>query len=273
MPALSRRRFLRLAAGGLAAAVGAAGPWTRALAQAGDGDYFERMRRFDTDQPGDLYLDEGQLRVAGAVLERLEGVQRHVGFGRFNVLGMDGLLRAGRESSRVGEPPRQELDFIEGLFEADARRYGFMGEKVLPRLSAEVPWDDIEKVPGSGQYLYRGRSLDAYREVAGSIGEDLVLTSGVRGVIKQLHLFLNKALICDGNLSRASRSLAPPGYSFHGIGDFDVGQKDLGRANFTRAFAETDVYRQLLERGYATLRYPEDNLLGVRYEPWHIRVV
>jgi D-alanyl-D-alanine carboxypeptidase len=28
----------------------------------------------------------------------------------------------------------------------------------------------------------------------------------------------------------------------------------------------------LVELGYINMRYPEDNLLGVRYEPWHIKV-
>ncbi len=55
----------------------------------------------------------------------------------------------------------------------------------------------------------------------------MYLTSGVRGVAKQFILFLAKAEANGGNLSLASRSLAPPGYSYHGVGDFDVGEKDL----------------------------------------------
>ena len=75
-----------------------------------------------------------------------------------------------------------------------------------------------------------------------------------------------------GNLSLASRQIAPPGYSFHGISDFDVGQVGYGAANFTERFMYTDVYRRLESLGYLTLRYPQDNLLGVRFEPWHIKV-
>jgi len=99
-----------------------------------------------------------------------------------------------------------------------------------------------------------------------------VLTSGVRSVIKQFLLFLNKAYANDGNLSLASRQLAPPGYSFHGIGDFDVGQAGFGYYNFTEKFIATDVYKKLADLGYLTLRYPQDNMLGVRFEPWHIKV-
>ncbi|HUI27578.1 MAG TPA: M15 family metallopeptidase, partial [Candidatus Kryptonia bacterium] len=99
-----------------------------------------------------------------------------------------------------------------------------------------------------------------------------ILTSGVRGVMKQFALFLRKAFENNANLSLASRSLAPPGYSFHGISDFDVGQVGLGEDNFTRRFTGSEVYRRLIELEYVAIRYPIDNLVGVRYEPWHIKV-
>jgi hypothetical protein len=34
----------------------------------------------------------------------------------------------------------------------------------------------------------------------------------------------------------------------------------------------TEVYKRLKEGGYLLLRYPQDNMLGVRFEPWHIKV-
>ena len=83
---------------------------------------------------------------------------------------------------------------------------------------------------------------------------------------------MSKALKNHGNLSLASRSLAPPGFSFHGVGDFDVGQVGLGADNFTARFVDTDVYRQLKRLDYVNLRYERDNLLGVRFEPWHVKL-
>ena len=53
---------------------------------------------------------------------------------------------------------------------------------------------------------------------------------------------------------------------------FDVGQKGYGKLNFTGTFTETEVYKRLSELGYLQLRYPADNQLGVRYEPWHIKI-
>jgi len=42
--------------------------------------------------------------------------------------------------------------------------------------------------------------------------------------------------------------------------------------NFTEQFTGTEAYRRLVDLGYLNLRYPRDNMLGVRYEPWHIMV-
>ena len=70
----------------------------------------------------------------------------------------------------------------------------------------------------------------------------------------------------------ASRSLAPPGYSFHGVGDFDVGKKGYGIHNFTERFTQTNVYKNLTDLGYIKFRYERDNNFGVRFEPWHIEV-
>jgi LAS superfamily LD-carboxypeptidase LdcB len=51
-----------------------------------------------------------------------------------------------------------------------------------------------------------------------------------------------------------------------------VGQVGYGLANFTARFTTTRVYKILSDLGYLKLRYPQDNLLGVRYEPWHIKL-
>ena len=94
----------------------------------------------------------------------------------------------------------------------------------------------------------------------------------MRGLAKQYHLFLRKAVETQGNLSRAARSLAPPGYSFHAVGDFDIGKLGLGSENFTDRFAETEEFSKLIDLGYVDIRYPESNPFGVRHEPWHIKI-
>jgi LAS superfamily LD-carboxypeptidase LdcB len=57
------------------------------------------------------------------------------------------------------------------------------------------------------------------------------------------------------------------------VGDFDVGKRGFGRKNFSTEFARTEAFQRLLSLGYVQIRYPAGNPYGVRYEPWHIRVV
>jgi LAS superfamily LD-carboxypeptidase LdcB len=131
----------------------------------------------------------------------------------------------------------------------------------------------VVKIPYTGNYLYKGKPLETHDKIKKDIGDNVILTSGVRSIIKQFLLFMKKVSDNNHNLSLASRSLAPPGYSYHGIGDFDVGQVGFGAANFTEDFTTTEIYKRLTESGYIKLRYQKGNLLGVRFEPWHIKVV
>jgi len=118
-----------------------------------------------------------------------------------------------------------------------------------------------------------GDSLNRYQQIRSDVGDNLLLTSGIRNVVKQMHLFLAKTRQSNGNLSKASRSLAPPGYSYHGIGDFDVGKLGLGEANFTIDFSNTEEFKRLITLGYVDIRYTDTNRYGVRYEPWHIKII
>jgi LAS superfamily LD-carboxypeptidase LdcB len=159
------------------------------------------------------------------------------------------------------------------LFSIDANSLGFYGDKVVTRLSSSIFKKDIRKIPGTGHYLFRGDASDTYQRIRKDVGDSVVLTSGIRNVVKQVYLFLNKAAEVDGNLSLASYSLAPPGHSYHAVGDFDVGKRNFGARNFTEDFAQTDEFKRLSDLGYLAIRYPQDNSFGVRYEPWHIKVV
>jgi hypothetical protein len=235
-------------------------------------EYLIKMRNFDKPHKGDFCLEPELLPVLSRTVNRLKRLQRIVGYGNFHLLDFDYALLYARNYSSIGDFPKDELDFLEMIFYTDARTYGFYGEKPLKNLSDRVQEQNVTKIPGTGHYIYRGESLELYRKIKKEIGDDLILTSGVRGVIKQFLLFLNKADKNRGNLSLASRQLAPPGYSFHGTADFDVGKGGFGAANFTARFMRTDVYKRLKERGYLMLRYPQDNMLGVRFEPWHIKV-
>ena len=47
----------------------------------------------------------------------------------------------------------------------------------------------------------------------------------------------------------------------------------MGIDNFTSRFTHTDVFRKIMKLDYIQLRYTPNNRLGVRYEPWHIKVI
>jgi hypothetical protein len=235
-------------------------------------DYLHKMRNFDRAHDNDVYLGKDKLPLLRSTVSRLKRLQRLVGHGNFHLLSLDYGLKLSRNYSRVGKFTRQELDFLEGIFYSDSSVYGFLGAKPLDTITASINKRDVVKIPRSGNYLYKGEPQALYEKVKKHVGKEVYLTSGVRGVVKQFMLFLNKTNKNKGNLSLASRSLAPPGYSFHGIADFDVGQKGYGAMNFTDRFTTTEVFQKLEQLDFVSIRYPKDNFEGVRFEPWHIRV-
>ena len=235
-------------------------------------DYLNKIRNFDQHHEDDVIIEPSLYPVFESTLGKLKRLEKLVGHGNYNILSFPDAIRYAKNYSKVGEFNNAELSFMESVFYEDGKHYGFLGHKPLKEITDRVKQRDIIKVPYSGNYLYKDISLEVYDAIKKELGDKVVLTSGIRSVMKQFLLFLNKAFKYEGNLSLASRSLAPPGYSFHGNGDFDVGQVGYGVHNFSERFTETEVYQRLAEMGYLQLRYPEDNRLGVRYEPWHIKI-
>ncbi len=278
---MERREFLRTLAGGLIG-MGLGG---EALAGGNNGqavleekyddhikDYLSKMRYFYRPHKDDVYLNLEELPLLESCVGRLTSLQKMVGYGNFYILNLDGAVKIAHEYSQVGPFTKAELDFLEKIFYQDGGVYGFLGDKPLKNITDRISRRTVVKVPGTGNYLYRGVPLETYQRITREVGDRVILTSGVRSIMKQFLLFLNKAAKTKGNLSLASRSLAPPGYSYHGVCDFDVGQVGLGVSNFSSRFMQTEVYKRLMDLDYVDLRYPEGNFLGVRFEPWHIKV-
>ena len=233
----------------------------------------DKVKFFDNTFTDDIFLDKDKQPVLKQLLSRLSRVQKTVGYANFNLLSFDEMLIFAHRYPAIGKFSKAELAFIEQLFFYDANKYGFYGSKVITKLTAEINKKETVKIPGSGHYVFKGDALKKYNQLKKDVGPELILTSGVRSVVKQFQLFLAKLDMSHGNLSLASRSLAPPGHSYHGIGDFDVGKKGFGKLNFTAEFSHTDEYKKLIELKYIDLRYTKENQVGVRYEPWHIKVV
>jgi D-alanyl-D-alanine carboxypeptidase len=235
-------------------------------------NYLHRLRAFNATHDGDVFLDAKRFDLLRSALARLERIQKMIGFGNFYLLSFDEAVHLAQTRVEVGAFTTDELDFLEQIFYERALLYGFFGEKPMKNLTDQIDRREVVKVPNSGNHLYRGKPLEMYTLLRRRVGNKLILTSGVRSVVKQFMLFLSKIHEGNGNLSRASRSLAPPGYSYHGISDFDVGQTGFGQHNFTEKFVESEVFKHLHTMGVLSLRYPRDNLTGVRFEPWHVKV-
>ena len=235
-------------------------------------DYISKMSHFNSAHPDDIVLSGEDRTLLSESTAKITRVMRTIGYGNFNLISVDQAFTYAQRYPKIGAFSNKEKEFLEKIFYYDASTLGFYGDKPITTFTKTIPKRDVIKIRRSGHYLFREHSYDIWKEIKEALGTDVILTSGVRGVVKQFHLFLMKTQRNNGNLSLASRSLAPPGYSFHGISDFDVGQRRYGVSNFTSRFTETRVFSKLSELGYLTLRYPRGNMLGVRYEPWHVKV-
>jgi hypothetical protein len=228
---------------------------------------------YERDYDDDIMVELAEQPVLHSVFLRLKNLQKVIGYGHFNLLSFDDAIGYAKRFDKIGAFSSGELAFMEKIFSTNARLYGFYGDKVTSVLTDTIKKSAVIKISGSGHYLFKSQSQAYYEKLKKDVGSSIVLTSGIRSTVKQLYLFLAKTVSVNGNLSRASRSLAPPGYSYHGIGDFDVGRIDWGEKNFTDDFASTDEYKRMQDLGYIAIRYDQGNNLGVRFEPWHIKVV
>lgn len=236
-------------------------------------DYLTKIKNFNHIFKDDIILRGERYVMLERVVKHLRRLQVAIGYANFSLLGFDQAIAFAARTGSVGAFTKDEKAFLEQIFYTKASDYGFMGDKVLDKLTESIPSRELFKVPRTGHYLFRGESTRLYEKIRRDVGPGVMLTSGVRGIVKQMDLFLSKAVESGGNLSMASRSLAPPGHSFHGVGDFDVGKTGFGARNFTEDFANTDEFKRLIDLGYIRIRYDETNPFGVRYEPWHIKVV
>lgn len=234
--------------------------------------YLRKIRNFDGIFANDIYLDLRYESLLLKTTQHLSRVESYMGHGNFNLMSFEEMLQCGRNFSRIGKFESDELNFLEEVFFANPNRYGFFGKKISQEITDSIPRNEVSKISNTGHFLLKGESLNLYNQIKGDVGDQVILTSGVRSIVKQMHLFLAKAVEANGNLSRASRSLAPPGHSYHGVGDFDIGKIGYGARNFTADFSSTDEYRKIAGLGYVDIRYPTDNLFGVRFEPWHIKL-
>jgi zinc D-Ala-D-Ala carboxypeptidase len=221
----------------------------------------------------DVYLSKNEFELLKSVNNRLKRLRRYIGFANFNLISFSRALYYARNYSKVGSFTKQEVALIDRLFYEDPAKYGFYGHKTCLDLDNKVNSKDVVKIPYTGHYLFKGKPQEDYQNIINDVGDTLILTSGVRNVVKQLSLYTNKIKYCGGNMTLATHSIAPPRYSYHTISDFDVGKKGWGYKNFTADFALTNEFDKMTRLEYIGMRYTQNNRDGVRFEPWHVEVI
>ena len=221
----------------------------------------------------DIWVKNEQKVVFDSLIKRLDMVERTIGYAKFNLLSFDDTLKIAKSFPRIGAFTPAEIAYVEEIFYTDPVIYGFYGKRTIQNLIDTISEKDVIKIDGTGHYVYRETSQELLLRLMKDIGPTLILTSGVRSVVKQLSLHLEKIKSENGNITMASRSLVPPGFSYHSVGDFDVGKKGWGYQNFTANFARTEEFWNLQKLSYVSTRYTVGNGDGVRFEPWHVKIV
>jgi len=220
----------------------------------------------------DIFVPKPYINSFYSLYHKLNKLQNLVGFSNFNLLNLDDAIKLANNYSKIGKFTKKEMELIEYFFYTPADKFGFYGERTVYDLHHKINKKDVIKIPRTGHFVYRGESLKVYKQMIKDVN-NIYLTSGVRSVVKQLRLFMRKIKRCNLNITRASFSLAPPGYSYHTISDFDVGKIGWGLKNFTSRFAKTKEFYEIRHLNYVGIRYRRDNHFGVRFEPWHIKVI
>lgn len=221
----------------------------------------------------DIFIQKDDYIVFQTVRNKLKLIQRYIGYGNFNIISFDAMLNIAKRVPTIGHFTKDEITFLEFIFYYNPTIHGFFGKRISNSITESIDKKVIEKIPYTGHYLFKGKALETYHDMKKDVGNSLTLTSGIRSVVKQTKLFLDKINTLEGNITVAAKSIAPPAFTYHSLGDFDVGKKGFGYANFTSRFAETKEFQQIKKLDYVDVRYTINNKDGVRYEPWHITTI
>ena len=221
----------------------------------------------------DVYLSYDDFVTLSSLNARLKRVKRFVGYANFNLISLSDTLSYARNYPKIGAFSSAELVLMDRLFHENPNDYGFYGKKTCENIENKVSHREVVKIKHTGHYLFKGKPEKDYTNIIDDIGNTLILTSGVRNVMKQLSLYVSKIYNSGGNMTQATKSIAPPAYSYHSVSDFDVGRVDWGYKNFTSDFALTNEFKKMQKLEYIGMRYNKQNKDGVRFEPWHVEVI
>lgn len=184
-----------------------------------------------------------------------------------------------------------EKQFVKKIFSIDPVSLGFKGEFCSMDIPDElVKIENINVVSKKGDTISLGVQYSpkhSYKDfilmneqMKKEIGKSLYITSGYRSPGKQAYLFIMYlATSSNFSLYENAKWIAMPGYSQHGTPINNA--LDLTNENGIDGFSEGQTaedfvklpeYKWMLKNAAQFnffLSYPENNKLGVAFEPWH----
>ena len=144
----------------------------------------------------------------------------------------------------------------------------------------EAPMSELVRVYQNRQIKMRRTAAKKLKEMiidAKAQGVKLVPISGFRTIVQQEALFFGIGAQRNQTPAQRAAVSAPPKYSEHHTGyALDIGDGWAPATNLTTNFEKTTAFRWLennAARYGFELSFPQGNLQGVNYEPWHWRFV
>ena len=145
---------------------------------------------------------------------------------------------------------------------------------------SEAPESELAPITGDNRIRMRKSAavkFQAMVQAARSAGVILVPISGFRSVQEQKQLFFGVGAQRNQTPAERASLSAPPNHSEHHTGyAVDIGDGAVPATNLQTNFENTKAY-QWLQANAAKfsfeISFPQDNLQGVSYEPWHWRFV
>ena len=182
---------------------------------------------------------------------------------------------------------QDEKLFIKNLLNQNPRTYGFggpfLGIKRIPLFLKKIrgqkyTWEKKGKEIAQ-QYLPL-RIWLAYKKLnkamKNEIGKEVLVESGYRSPAYQVFTFLYYLVEkFKFDYKKTMALVALPGYSQHGyppLQAIDFTIKDGALRDDKIGFEDTNEYEWLsknADKYHFYLSYPENNTLGIRFEPWH----
>ena len=169
-------------------------------------DYLSKLKNFNKPHKDDIIISGADYGILRSTVKRLFRLQSYMGHGYFYTLSFTGGIYMSGKDPAVGKFPASEIEFLEKIFYADAANYGFLGHKPIQNINLRINRKEIVRDSLTGSYLYKGAPVETFKKIKRILGDNVILTSGVRGLMKQFLLFLNKVYRNNGNVSLASRS-------------------------------------------------------------------